>query len=348
MPDKSRDRSRRIAPIPGSTVNGPFILTGTCESGLDVVITGGSNNPNYGPVPVTVSCSAGIYSVELTPTGGVGQTVIIKSIQQIDTAGNISNPLSATYIIGGTRIITITGPSGTALAGGNTITGACDSGRTVTINGTGITPSSGTTPCTSGTYSYAVTITGNTSFSACQQYLISSGGGEPTIEYNCAYGGTTLPVNGGGGGGGSVGCIYPGGCTSSSSSTTSTPVVIPVTSNPISSIDNLCPKFRQYIRKGNIDGKNGITEVSKVQLFLNRHLGISIPVDGIFGNKTYQAVSSFQANHFAQILAPWKLSSATGWWYQSTRSYANYIEGCSEGVIELDNSIQIKDGEILQ
>jgi hypothetical protein len=51
--------------------------------------------------------------------------------------------------------------------------------------------------------------------------------------------------------------------------------------------------------------------------------------------------------HFAEVLAPWALSGPTGWWYQSTRGYANFIENCSEGVVQLDNSVKVQDGKIV-
>jgi uncharacterized beta-barrel protein YwiB (DUF1934 family) len=41
------------------------------------------------------------------------------------------------------------------------------------------------------------------------------------------------------------------------------------------------------------------------------------------------------------------LSAPTGWWYQSTRSYANYLENCSEGTVQLDNAVKIQDGRIV-
>jgi peptidoglycan hydrolase-like protein with peptidoglycan-binding domain len=108
----------------------------------------------------------------------------------------------------------------------------------------------------------------------------------------------------------------------------------------------LCPAFTQYLKKGMRDGKNSISEVSKVQQFLNTKLNLGLVIDGVFGSRTHNAVKTFQTTYSNQILNPWNLTGPTGWWYQSTRSYANYLENCSEGTVQLDNGIQVRDGSI--
>ena len=108
----------------------------------------------------------------------------------------------------------------------------------------------------------------------------------------------------------------------------------------------LCPMFTQYLKRGVRDGNNGISEVSKVQSFLNKKLGKGINVDGIFGKQTHNAVKAYQTLYHEQVLTPWGLSGPTGWWYQSSRSYANFLENCSEGLIQLDNTVKVQDGVI--
>lgn len=351
----------RIAPIvtitspnDGSTVMGVFNLTGTCESGLDVVITAGGPPSNYKPdttPQITTPCINGTYSVALLPTGAEGTYVTIASIEQVDAAGNHSAPLDASYLIGAAtpaHVITITGPVGVVPAGPTIITGACDPTRQVIITGTGFDVP-GTTPCTAGTYSYPITITGNTAIQACQRYNISNNG-EPAYTYNCANSSTTLPsvvTTGSGGDGGTTiivsgGCIY--GINGCNGTGTNYPIV-PTQSQTVTTI--MCPAFTQYLKQGMRDGTNGIYEVSKVQGFLNKYLGRSLAQDGVFGSQTKEAVKDFQAIHFGSILAPWMLSSPTGWWYQSTRSYANYLEGCTEGIVRLDNAVKVQDGTIV-
>lgn len=55
-----------------------------------------------------------------------------------------------------------------------------------------------------------------------------------------------------------------------------------------------------YLKKGM---KN--EEVKKLQTFLNEHMGLSLPVTGIFGQLTFDAVSKFQAKYADEILKPW-------------------------------------------
>lgn len=341
------------SPNDGSTVTGVFNLTGTCESGLDVVITAGGPPSNYKPdstPQLTTQCTNGMYSISLLPTGAEGTYVTIASIEQVDVAGNHSAPLEASYLIGAVspaHVITIAGPIGVVATGPSVITGICDPTRQVIITGTGF-EITGTTPCTGGTYSYPITITGNTAIQACQRYTVSNNG-EPTYTYNCANSSTTVPsvvIAGGGGGGTTIissgGCIYGiNGCNG----TGTTYPVSPMQSQTVTTIT--CPAFTQYLKQGMRDGTNGVYEVSKVQGFLNKYLGRSLAQDGVFGSQTKDAVEDFQSIHFGKILAPWMLSGPTGWWYQSTRSYANYLEGCTEGVVRLDNTVKVQDGIIV-
>lgn len=343
------------SPTPGTPVTGPFNLTGTCESGLDVIITAGGPPSNYKPNTsneISVPCVDGTYSVALSPTGAVGTNVLIGSIEQVDLAGNHSNHLDATYPIqerSSTHVISITGPVGIAALGSNTVTGVCETGLPVTITGTGF-DSAGTTPCVNGTYSFPIVITGNTTINACQQYT-QGGDREAVIVDNCVTTSTTLPSvvvsSGGGAGVTSGGCIYGvNGCGTGMSPFVNSPNTTITTTNTIKTLT--CPAFSQYLKQGMRDGTNGISEVVKVQSFLNKYLGRSISEDGVFGTQTKEAVKDFQLMNFSKILSPWRLSGPTGWWYQTTRGYANYLEGCTEGVVRLDNSVKIKDGVVVE
>jgi hypothetical protein len=87
-----------------------------------------------------------------------------------------------------------------------------------------------------------------------------------------------------------------------------------------------CPYFKDYIRMGH---KNNKDEVIKVQEFLNRQIGSSLVLDGIVGNKTDRAIRNFQDMYPVQILHPWNgLKTSTGWWYITTKSFANVLMGC--------------------
>jgi hypothetical protein len=113
------------------------------------------------------------------------------------------------------------------------------------------------------------------------------------------------------------------------------PVQVPL---PVS-----CPVFTQYLKKGMKDNVNGITEVSKMQKFLNEKTGSLLTINGIFDTKTFSAVKKYQQKNFDKILAPWGLKKPTGRWYQSTRNLANYHAGCSEGETKLDNGNIVKN-----
>lgn len=92
-------------------------------------------------------------------------------------------------------------------------------------------------------------------------------------------------------------------------------------------IGNECPYFKQYLRKGS--RKNTPEEVIKAQKFLNQELGISLVIDGVFGEEMDRAVRMFQEKYPTQIIRPWpKLKNSTGWWYITTSGYANVLVGC--------------------
>ncbi len=75
---------------------------------------------------------------------------------------------------------------------------------------------------------------------------------------------------------------------------------------------------------------------------------LTSPVVGFTIDDITIAVSQFQKKFFSQILTPWGMQSPSGWWYQSTRGYANYLENCTEEIIQLDNTIKLQDGTIVQ
>ncbi len=70
---------------------------------------------------------------------------------------------------------------------------------------------------------------------------------------------------------------------------------------------------------------NDSGEVTKLQSFLNRVLGLALPVTGFFGPLTQQAVMAFQTTHAAEILAPWGLTNPTGFVYHTTIKKINEL-----------------------
>lgn len=65
-------------------------------------------------------------------------------------------------------------------------------------------------------------------------------------------------------------------------------------------------------------GSSLISEVTKLQQFLNTEVGANLPTTGYFGPLTEAAVKTFQLKYQSEILAPVGLTYATGGVYSST------------------------------
>jgi hypothetical protein len=87
-----------------------------------------------------------------------------------------------------------------------------------------------------------------------------------------------------------------------------------------------CSKYlTSYLKFG---ARNDAGQVKKLQEFLNEELGLTIPVNGIFGPATFKAVKMLQAAHTEDILAPWSkvgpaLTDPTGYVYKTTQYWIN-------------------------
>jgi hypothetical protein len=96
-----------------------------------------------------------------------------------------------------------------------------------------------------------------------------------------------------------------------------------------------CPYFKEYLRLGSVG-----SEVKKVQKFLNAKLGVKIPVNGIYGKKTSDAVHKFQKMYFDEIIRPWSPPlplKTTGRWYKTTLGVANVVVGCPSDDVYLED-----------
>lgn len=93
------------------------------------------------------------------------------------------------------------------------------------------------------------------------------------------------------------------------------------------------PYLSNYIKLGNKN--NNIEEVKKLQEFLNAELGLSLVVDGNYGEKTYNAVKAFQVKYSKDILDPWFMTDptlakeGTGYVYKTTQRWINMLK-CPE------------------
>lgn len=154
----SRDFIRdTVAPIislssPAVNTNTPSDVTisGSCESGIDVQIHG------TGALPKTTTCSGGVYSDSVTLTTGDGTKNVV--VTQTDLAGN-SASANRHFIRDATApVITIAAPAANNyFKTGATISGSCETGLTVTINGSGVNATTAT--CGASAYTQSVVFT---------------------------------------------------------------------------------------------------------------------------------------------------------------------------------------------
>lgn len=79
---------------------------------------------------------------------------------------------------------------------------------------------------------------------------------------------------------------------------------------------------------------NDAEQVRKLQTFLNKWLGLSLPITGFYGPLTYEAVLQFQTQYANTILTPWGLTSPTGIVYVTTLRQINMLE-CPALALEL-------------
>jgi len=79
----------------------------------------------------------------------------------------------------------------------------------------------------------------------------------------------------------------------------------------------------KFIRQG-VD--NDPEQVKKLQEFLNEEMNANLPVTGVYGPLTYNALKAFQEKYPSEILAPWGLNTSTGIAYQTTLRWINMLE----------------------
>ena len=94
-----------------------------------------------------------------------------------------------------------------------------------------------------------------------------------------------------------------------------------------------CDEYAIYHRVGDAGG-----DVTKIQKLLNV-LGFLAEdfTHGILDQPTENAIRSFQAHASDKVLTPWGLNEPTGYWYKTTRKYANWLIGCSEPQVFLED-----------
>ncbi len=137
------------APADNAFVSSPVTISGTCETGLSVTINGAGISS-----PTTTPCNNNSFSGSVTLTAGDGNKVVTAS--QTDANGNVGSSTKTYRVDTGAPVVTIDTPAvNTAAQSGLTIGGACETGLTVNLSGTGLASPS-TATCTNARYSVAV------------------------------------------------------------------------------------------------------------------------------------------------------------------------------------------------
>lgn len=138
-----------LQPAARSTWRSSLTLQGSCESGLQVLISGpGASSP------VATSCSAGTYLAVVTLSTGDGSKELTAT--QTDAAGNTHSASRAFVRDSTPPAITITSPAEDFVSRTELLLrGTCENGLSVQLSGPGLsTPS--TTPCANGAFQQTV------------------------------------------------------------------------------------------------------------------------------------------------------------------------------------------------
>ncbi|MBC7981722.1 hypothetical protein H7X65_01445, partial [Candidatus Parcubacteria bacterium] len=83
-----------------------------------------------------------------------------------------------------------------------------------------------------------------------------------------------------------------------------------------------CVPMTTYIKLGK---KNSMQEVTRLQAFLNVHMGLKLTPSGFYNSATYNAVKSFQLKYKDNVLTPWGITAPTGYFYKTTQRQMNMI-----------------------
>lgn len=141
------------SPANSASVGNPFTITGACENGLTIALSGtGLSSPTTG------SCSGGLYNISVTATAGDGIKQF--SFSQTDGAGNSTSVARTLTVDTVYPIVTISSPANNSYITSSTFTlsGTCDDTLTVDLSGAGLSSPASTT-CAGGVYSESITVT---------------------------------------------------------------------------------------------------------------------------------------------------------------------------------------------
>lgn len=124
------------------------------------------------------------------------------------------------------------------------------------------------------------------------------------------------PPSGGGNGPVNFGAVNGGGLVLGAS-------IGPVSNGQV--LGESCGLYMEkHVRFGST--KNNIEQVKKLQTFLNKNMGSSLPITGFYGSLTFAQVKAFQTKYSDEVLKPWGLTAPTGLVYLSTLRQINNLE----------------------
>ncbi|MEK7609995.1 MAG: peptidoglycan-binding domain-containing protein [Patescibacteria group bacterium] len=83
-----------------------------------------------------------------------------------------------------------------------------------------------------------------------------------------------------------------------------------------------CPLITHFLKK---DGNNDKNQMIKLQTFLRNTERLNVEVNGVFDQKTEDAVKIFQKRYQESVLGPWDASRATGFIFITTQKKINQI-----------------------
>lgn len=126
--------------------------------------------------------------------------------------------------------------------------------------------------------------------------------------------------------GGSTSGSRARGGNGGSSNVPTAPSVLGAATGPNGEALACAPYLTTFMRMGM---KNDVTEVKKLQTFLNEFNNAGLPVTGFFGTLTDKAVRDLQAKYASEILTPWDKAGITtnlqptGYVYKMTQWFVN-------------------------
>jgi hypothetical protein len=155
--DVLRDLTAPAIKITGPAINTPaksgVTVTGTCESGINVVVSGAGSSTSQ-----TVPCTNGSFTLPLTFTNVDGAKNVVAS--QTDASGNLGSDNRDFTRDTTPPAVTIQSPAaGTYVSSTITLSGTCETNASaVQISGSGVTVTTSAT-CANNSYSTTVTLT---------------------------------------------------------------------------------------------------------------------------------------------------------------------------------------------